>query len=78
MKDRFKLTGDLTLHGVTKSVSMDLWYRGTHDDSISKKTKSGFQLTGIINRSDFNVGPADPFDISNDVMIKTDGEFIKQ
>lgn len=78
MKDRFKVTGDLTMHGVTKSVTMDLWFRGTHEDAMSKKTKAGIQLTGIINRSDFNIGPPDPFDISTDVMIKADGEFFKQ
>lgn len=78
MKDRFKVVGDLTIHGVTKTVTMDLWYRGTHDDAMSKKTKAGFQLTGTINRSDFNVGPPEPFDISNEVMIKADGEFIRQ
>ena len=78
MKDRFKIIGDLTLHGVTKTVTMELWYRGTHEDAMSKKTKAGFQVTGIINRSDFNVGPVDPFDISNDVMIRADGEFIRQ
>ncbi|MGH2565903.1 MAG: YceI family protein, partial [Ginsengibacter sp.] len=78
MKDRFKIIGNLTLHGVTRSVTMDLWYRGAHEDAMSKKTKAGFQITGIINRSDFNVGPVDPFDISNDIMIKADGEFIKQ
>jgi polyisoprenoid-binding protein YceI len=78
MKDRFKIIGNLTLHGITKTVTMDLWYRGTHEDPMSKKTKAGFQVTGIINRSDFNVGPVDPFDISNDIMIKADGEFIKQ
>ncbi|HAH25685.1 MAG TPA: polyisoprenoid-binding protein [Prolixibacteraceae bacterium] len=78
MKDRFKITGDLTMHGVTKSVTMDIWFRGTMEDAMSKKTKAGFQLTGMINRSDFNVGPPDPFDISTDVMIKADGEFFKQ
>lgn len=78
MKDRFKITGDLTMHGVTKSVTMDLWFRGTIEDAMSKKTKAGFQLTGIIDRADFNVGPANPFDISTDVMIKADGEFFKQ
>jgi polyisoprenoid-binding protein YceI len=78
MKDRFKITGDLTMHGVTKTVTMDLWFRGTIEDAMSKKTKAGFQLTGIIDRTDFNVGPADPFDISTDVMIKADGEFFKQ
>jgi len=78
MKDRFKVTGDLTIHGVTKSVTMDLWFRGITADAISKKTKAGFQLSGIINRSDFGVGAADPFDVSTEVMIKADGEFSKQ
>ena len=78
MKDRFSIIGDLTLHGVTKTVTMDLWYRGTHEDAKSKKTKAGFQVTGNINRSDFNVGPPGPFDISTEIMIKADGEFIKQ
>ena len=78
MKDRFKITGDLTMHGVTKTITMDLWFRGTIEDAMSKKTKAGFQLKGIIDRTDFNVGPADPFDISTDVMIKADGEFFKQ
>ncbi|HTF30340.1 MAG TPA: YceI family protein, partial [Flavitalea sp.] len=77
MKDRFRITGDLTMHGVTKSVTMDLWVRGTVDDAIPKKTKAGFQLTGVINRVDFGVGATDPFDISTAVMIKADGEFFK-
>jgi polyisoprenoid-binding protein YceI len=76
MKDRYKITGDLTLHGVTKSITMDLWYRGTIQDAMSKKNKAGFQLTGILSRTDFNVGPPDPTDISTDVRIKADGEFL--
>ena len=78
MKDRFKISGNLTMHGVTKQVTMNMWYRGTLYDSTYKKYKAGFQVTGIINRSDFNVGAPDPFDISTDVMIKADGEFFKQ
>lgn len=75
MKDRYKITGDLTLHGVTKSITMDLWCRGTVNDAMSKKNKVGFQITGILSRTDFNVGPPDPTDISTDVRIKADGEF---
>src|SRR5882757_3334497 len=56
MKNRFKITGDLTMHGVTKSVTMYLWFRGIVNDATSKKTKAGFQLTGVINRVDFGVG----------------------
>jgi polyisoprenoid-binding protein YceI len=78
MKDRFKITGELTMHGVTKTVTMDAWFRGTMEDAMSKKTKAGFQLKGMINRADFGVGPPDPFDISTDVMITADGEFFKQ
>jgi len=76
--DRFKIVGDLTIHGVTQTVSMEMWYRGTHDDAMSKKAKAGFQLTGTINRSDFSVGPPNPFDISTEIFIKADGEFIKE
>jgi polyisoprenoid-binding protein YceI len=70
MKDHFKITGDLTMHGVTKSGTMDLWFRGIIADAMSKKTKAGFQLTGTINRSDFNIGPPVPFDISTEVMVR--------
>lgn len=77
MKDRYKITGDLTMHGITKTITMDLWYRGTAYDATSKKSRVGFQLTGILNRADFNVGPPDPTDISTDVRIKADGEFIQ-
>lgn len=78
IKGRFKMTGDLTIHGITKKVTMNMWYRGTLYDSTYKKYKAGFQVTGTINRADFNVGTADPFDISTDVMIKADGEFFEQ
>ena len=78
MKDRFKLTGNLTMHGVTKSVTMEIWFRGTLYDAASKKTAAGFQISGTINRADFGVGPAEPFDTATDVAVKADGEFIEQ
>jgi len=78
-KDKYKLSGDLTLHGITKPVTMDLWYRGTNVDKDSKKATSGFQLTGVIKRSDFNIGPKFPAPIlSDEVKIKADGEFISE
>ncbi len=78
-KDRYKLSGDLTMHGITRMVTMNLWFRGIMYDTISKTTRAGFQLTGNLNRADFNIGSIFPFkEISNDVRIKADGEFIKQ
>jgi polyisoprenoid-binding protein YceI len=77
-KNRYKLLGDLTLHGVTKPVTLDLWYRGTLENPMSKKLTSGFQATGTIKRSDFGIGEKFPAPmISDEVKIKADGEFIK-
>lgn len=76
-KDRFKLTGDLTLHGKTQTVTMDLWHRGVTNNQ--GKSVAGFQLTGTLKRSDFGVGPKFPPPMVGDVVsIKADGEFIKQ
>ena len=78
-KDKYKLTGNLTLHGITKQVTMNLWYRGTNVDAKSGKSTSGFQLTGTLKRSEFNIGTKFPSPIlSDEVQIKADGEFISE
>jgi polyisoprenoid-binding protein YceI len=77
-ENSYKLSGDLTLHGITKPVTMDLTFRGTTQNPMSKATTAGFQLEGVIKRSDFNVGPGFPAPIiSDEVRIKADGEFIQ-
>lgn len=78
-KDKYRVSGDLTFHGITKPVVMDLWYRGTLENPMSKKPTAGFQLTGTIKRADFDLGPGFPAPmISEEVRIKADGEFVKQ
>jgi polyisoprenoid-binding protein YceI len=75
-KNKYKLTGDLTMHGVTKKVILDMTYAGTIENPMSKKPTAGFQVTGVIKRSDFNIGNGFPAPmISNEVRIKADGEF---
>jgi polyisoprenoid-binding protein YceI len=76
--NHYKLNGDLTLHGVTKPVTMDLWYRGTITNPMSKKDDAGFKLTGVIKRSDFNFAPqAGSTMLSDEVTITANGEFGK-
>jgi polyisoprenoid-binding protein YceI len=76
--NHYKLTGDLTLHGVTKSVTMDLWYRGTIVNPMSKKDDAGFKLTGVIKRSDFNFAAQAPSAmLSDEIIINANGEFGK-
>lgn len=76
--NRYKLKGNLTLHGVTKPVTMDLWYRGTIINPMSKAADAGFQLTGELKRSDFGFGSkySSPI-LSDEVQIKANGEFSK-
>ena len=76
--NHYKLNGDLTLHGVTKPVTMDLWYRGTVTNPMSKKDDAGFKLTGIMKRSDFNFAPqAGSTMLSDEITITANGEFGK-
>lgn len=78
-KDKYKLSGNLTIRDITKPVTMELVYRGTIENPQSKATTAGFQLTGTIKRSDFNIGPKFPAPmISDEVRIKADGEFIQK
>ena len=77
-QNKYKLTGNLTMHGVTKPVTMDLWYRGTTENPMNKQPDAGFKLTGTLKRSDFNIGSNTPSAIvSDEIEIKADGEFGK-
>ncbi|MAE84148.1 MAG: hypothetical protein CMB80_15500 [Flammeovirgaceae bacterium] len=53
-KNKYKLKGDLTMHGVTKEVTLDATYKGTVIDPYGN-TKAGFKLSGILDRTDFGL-----------------------
>jgi polyisoprenoid-binding protein YceI len=53
-----KLHGDLTLHGVTKPVVLDLEILGVAKDPFGKGMRAGASAKGQINRLDYGVGPA--------------------
>jgi polyisoprenoid-binding protein YceI len=73
----YKATGDLTMHGVTKSIDLDVLCL-TAVNPQSKKTIAGFKITGTIKRSDFAIGITMPAAmISDEVQIAANAEFIK-
>jgi len=49
-----KLTGELTMHGVTKPVTLNVEFGGIVTDPYGQ-TKAGFTVTGKINRKDFGL-----------------------
>lgn len=51
----YKLVGDLTMHGVTKSVTLDATLTGTAAGRDGKKIVA-FKTTGTFSRVDFGVG----------------------
>jgi polyisoprenoid-binding protein YceI len=73
----YELTGDLTIHGITKQVKVNMLYRGTTaNPNANGAPVAGIQITGTIKRSDFGIGPKFPAPmISDEVRIKADGEF---
>ena len=78
--NKYELTGELTLLGITKPVTVTMLYRGNiQNDMTNGALKSGIQITGTIDRSEFDLGNGFPPPmISNEVRIKADGEFMKQ
>lgn len=51
---KYNLKGKLTLHGVTKEITLAMTYGGTTKDPWGN-TKAGLKVTGVINRTDFGL-----------------------
>ena len=54
-KETAKLIGDLTLHGVTRPVTLAVKFNDAGVNPLDKKYTVGFNATGSIKRSDFGV-----------------------
>ena len=52
--DNYELTGNLTMHGVTKEVTLDAEYGGSGKDGYGN-TKIGFEVSGKVNRKEFGL-----------------------
>ncbi len=52
--NEYRVTGDLTMHGVTKEVSFDAEYQGQIKDVYGMQ-RAGLTIKGSINRKDFGL-----------------------
>lgn len=50
-----KITGDLTIHGVTRSVTFDVTYNGGLQAPVGNAYDLGFHATATIKRSEFGL-----------------------
>lgn len=72
-----RIDGDLTMHGVTKPVSLDATFGGAGANPMSKAFTVGFGATGTLKRSDFGVSKYVPF-VSDEVRLKITVAFEKK
>lgn len=75
---KYKLKGDLTLHGVTKPVELDVVFNGTAVHPYTKQIIAGFKVSGVLKRTDFAIASEMPSAmLSDEVTIATNAEFVK-
>ena len=51
-----RVTGDLTIHGITKPLTLDVTFGGAGPNAFTKAPTLGFSAHGQVNRSDFGLG----------------------
>jgi polyisoprenoid-binding protein YceI len=80
---KLKVTGDLTIHGVTKSVTLDAELSPEVVDPFYKVTKRAVTASGTVNRKDFGLVWNKPMAnngilVGEDVKIAIDAELAKK
>jgi len=80
--DDYKLTGDLTIKGITKPVTLEVEHGGIATDFYGN-TKAGFEVKGKINRKDFGltwdgVTEAGSIVVGEDIKLSANIQLAKQ
>jgi polyisoprenoid-binding protein YceI len=82
-KNQWKVTGDLTLHGVTKEATLDVESAGVEAKDPWGNLRTGAEATTTIKRSDFGLKFNAPLEtggvmLSDEVQVHMDIELIKK
>lgn len=68
-----KVTGDFTLLGVTKPITLDVVFNGSGTHPMTKNEICGFSVTGTIKRSEFGMNYGIPM-VGDDVNLRIEVE----
>ncbi len=71
-----RITGDLTLNDVTKSVVLEATLNQAGDHPMANQPWAGFSATTTLLRSDYNLGMFAPF-VSDEVQVQISIEAMK-
>ena len=76
-----RITGDFTLHGVTRPVTLEATFNGGYaGHEMDPNARIGFSATGSFNRSDFGISygvpaPGTTMGVSDQVKVVIEAEF---
>ncbi len=77
-----RITGDLTLHGVTKPVTLEARFNGGYEGipALDPQARIGLSARGVFNRSEFGMGygvpePGSNLGVSDAVEVIVETEF---
>ena len=81
-KDRFDVTGNLTIHGVTKQVTLPVIFLGFGKDQWGKE-RAGFEIETTLNRKDYGLNWNKALDqggllLADEVKVSIALEAVKQ
>jgi polyisoprenoid-binding protein YceI len=81
-KTKFKITGDLTMHGVTKPVTLDAEISAEVANPFSGNATRAVTATGVLNRQDFGLkwqAPAEAVKVVGDeVKLSIEAELVNK
>jgi polyisoprenoid-binding protein YceI len=72
-----KVAGNLSMHGVTRPVVLDVTFVGAGPNAFTKVATIGFRAEGVVKRSDFGMGKYVPI-VSDATSITISAAFEKQ
>ncbi|WP_431108992.1 YceI family protein [Winogradskyella poriferorum] len=80
--DEYQITGNLTIKGTTKEITLDTEFGGFMKDPYGNE-KAGFSINGKLNRKDFGLNwnaalEAGGVMVGNEVKINAEMQFVKQ
>ena len=76
-ENSYIVTGDFTMHGISKEIDVQMMHNGTVQSRESEL--AGFYFTTTVNRMDFGVGPELPIaNVAAEVELHAEIEMIKE
>lgn len=78
--NKYKMSGNLTIKGITKPITLDVTMNGpaAHPNPTNKKLQLGIKALGTVKRSDYGIGgKLATIMVGDEISIRATGEFQK-